>query len=419
MGKHIHDVIIIGAGIAGLTSAHELARAGTTDVLVLEAQDYVGGRIKTSMDFGDPMELGAEFVHGRHIATWEYIQQLQLPTVTAGGAPKLIDRRGNEFTAREHSQYMHLLEQVESSGKPGIPVADITQAFRGDASQKVVDLVNDSIGDYEAGDADKLDSGAYTEMCEQTKHHGANYALPHGYRQLVDYLASGLRIHTATIVQAIDLTDPSCVEITLDDGERLLAKHVVVTVSLGVLKSQSIRFTPELPLEKQHAIRRLGMGRALKYILLFKTGQLAHELFHMADGENESLQTISCWWQSASNHKVLVGYAGGKRHDKIVAMDEQTLLQTVLKDLESMVDRPIKDELVDYRLVRWDTNQFTRGAYSNHPVGVSSSERQVLAEPIQDRLFFAGEATSFSGNYATVHGAIESGQRVAKEITSR
>jgi monoamine oxidase len=136
----------------------------------------------------------------------------------------------------------------------------------------------------------------------------------------------------------------------------------------------------------------------------------------MADGENESLQTISCWWQSASNHKVLVGYAGGKRHDRIAAMDERQLFAAVSNDLSKLAGRDITDEIESYQLVRWDTNPFVRGAYTNHPVGVDMDERAVLVTPIDERLYFAGEATVASGNYATVHGAIESGQRVAARI---
>ncbi len=416
MKTHIHDVVVVGAGVAGLTAAHELTRAGIRDVLVLEAQDYVGGRIKTSMDFGDPVELGAEFVHGKRIATWDYIKEIDLPAITVGGAPKLIDHSGHPLTAHQREQFTALRDAVDSNGKPGVSVAEITQAFRGQADQTVVDLVNNSVGDYEAGDAEQLDSGAYSDMAERTKHNGSNHALPHGYRQLIDYLAGGLRISTSTVVRTIDSTNPHEIELILEDGERLLAKRVIVTVSLGVLKSHTLGFHPALPMSKQRVIRRLGMGRVLKFILHFKTAELAHELFHMADGVNKSLQTISCWWQSASNHKVLVGYAGGKRHDRIVAMDEQALLHHVLRDLEKIAGKPITDHLLAYRLVRWDDNPFTRGAYSNHPVGVTSGEREVLAQPIDDRLFFAGEAACTSGNYATVHGAIESGQQVAHQI---
>jgi monoamine oxidase len=416
MANHIYDVVIVGAGVAGLTTAHELNQAGVADVIILEAQDYVGGRIQTSAEYGDPVELGAEFVHGRRIATWKYIDFLNLPTVSVGGAPKLIDRAGKEVTAKEQDQYEELNKLVETHGIPGVSVADITQAYRGTASQPIVDLVNDSIGDYEAGDADKLDSGAYSQMCELTKHNGANHVLPHGYRQLVDYLASRQRIYTSAVVRSVDTTEPQYVEVMLDNGERFLAKHVVVTVSLGVLKSRMIQFRPALSAAKQRVIRRLGMGRAVKYLLQFKTGKLVEELFHMADGENESLQTVSCWWQSASNHKILVGYAGGKRHDLVVGMDEQTLLQKVIRDLESMAGRPIRDELVSHKLIRWDNNPFVRGAYSNHPVGVGNDERAVLARPVANRLFFAGEAVVTSGNYATVHGAIESGQHTALRI---
>lgn len=419
MTKHIHEVIVIGAGVAGLTVAHELQKSGWHDVLVLEAQDYIGGRIKTAVDWGDPVELGAEFVHGRNIATWNYIEQFHAPAVTVGGKPKLIDRVGNEINTHEHAQYMRLNDTVEENGRKGVPVSEISAAFGAALPHRVVELVNDSIGDYEAGDADKLDSGAYSEMCRLTAGDGANHVLPHGYRQLIDFLSSKTRIETVAVVRAVDLTDPDYVAVTLDDHERLFAKRVVVTVPLGVLKSRLITFTPELSAVKQRAINRLGMGRALKYMLLFKTGELVRELFRMADGESASLQTISNWWQSASNHKVLVGFAGGKRHDKIAGMDEDTLLNTVMNDLESMIDRPIRDQLVDSWLVRWDTNPFIRGAYSNHPVGVGLEEHRILAQPIADRLFFAGEATALDGSYATVHGAIASGQRVVKEILAR
>lgn len=416
MKSHIHDVVVVGAGIAGLTAAHELARAGIRDVLILEAQDYIGGRIKTSVDWGDPVELGAEFVHGSRIATWEYINKIDLPTVTVGGAPKLIDKAGHLLSVRERRQYLELLQLVVANGHPGISVAEISRAFRGDAPQKVVDLVNETIGDYEAGDAEHLDSGAYTQAAQQTKHLGSNHALPHGYRQLIDYLASRQQIHTSTVVERVDLHDPRQIELTLQGGERMFAKHAIITVSLGVLKSGMIVFRPELPLTKQQAIRRLGMGKVLKYLLHFRTAELVHELFHMADGMNESLQTISCWWQSASNHKVLVGYAGGTRHQKIVAMNDDALLNAVLYDLNRIAGRDIRTQLTGHKLVRWDRNPFVRGGYSNCPVGVGNAEREVLAETVNERLFFAGEATCTSGSYATVHGAIESGQRVASQI---
>lgn len=410
--------MVVGAGIAGLTAAHELTRAGRRDVLVLEAQDYIGGRIKTSMDWGDPVELGAEFVHGSRVATWEYIRKIDLPTVTVGGAPKLLDKGGHLLSVAERKQYAALLQLVTTNGRPGVSIAEITQAFGSHAPQKVIDLVNETIGDYEAGDAEQLDSGAFTQAVLQTQHLGANHALPHGYRQLVDFLSGGQRVLTSTPVTHIDTTDPDYIELRLQNGEHLLAKHVVMTVSLGVLKHHGITFRPELPLPKQRAIRRLGMGRALKYILCFKTGELVRELFHMADGLNESLQTISCWWQSASNHKVLIGYAGGRRHQHIAAMDDAALLRAVLRDLSHIVRRDISDQLVSHRLVRWDQNPYVRGAYSNHPVGVGLTEREALAEPVHNRLFFAGEATCLSGNYATVHGAIESGQQAAKHITA-
>lgn len=417
MAYQVHDVVVIGAGMAGLSAAHELVKAGHTDVVVLEAQDYVGGRVKTTMEYGDPAELGAEFVHGKNIVTWQYLDEFGLSAIPTGGNARLIDRSGNELSAEEHEQFTRLYEEVQTNGKYGVSIAEITESLRGDASKRVVDLVNTSIGDYEASDAELLDSGAFTVASTLTQHNGGNYVMRYGYRQLVDKLSAKLRIHLSTVVQEIDMTNPHHIKVVTDEDGILYCRRVVVTVSLGVLKHGDIRFLPELPERKRHVIQRLGMGNAAKYLLHFRTGKTLERLFRVAGGENESLQTIGCWWQSASNHKLLVGYTCGSRHDAVVGMDEPTLHQRVLSDLHNIVGHDVDDNVTSTQLVRWDTNPFVRGAYSNHPVGVSNDERAILAETIGDRLFFAGEATVSSGNYATVHGAIESGQRVAAEIS--
>ncbi len=412
----MHDVIIIGAGVSGLTAGHELAKQGVTNVLLLEAQDYVGGRVRTTNTYGLPIEIGAEFVHGSTVATWDYIHKRNLPTQNVAEDPKLIGRDGQVITGADHQAYLDLHERVAANGKPGVSVATVVQQQRHNAPQDVVDLVNDSIGDYEAGDSNTLDSGAYSAMCQAAKAAGQNHVLPNGYQQLIDFLAKGLHIRTLAVVTHVDYSDKSKVKVTLQTGEQLVAKQVVITVSLGVLKHDDIAFAPALPHDKQQVIARLGMGNVLKYLLQFKNADSVHELFHTADGENQALQTISCWWQSASNPQFLVGYAGGSRFDRVIAMDEDELFKTVCKDLCAIAGRDITDQIISHRLVRWDTNEFVRGAYSNHPVGVSMDERGVLTIPIDGRVYLGGEATITSGNYATVHGAIESGKQIAGQI---
>jgi monoamine oxidase len=271
------------------------------------------------------------------------------------------------------------------------------------------------VGDYEAGDASTLDSGAYTEMCLRTAHNGENQLLKYGYHQLIEYLSKDLPIETETIVREIDYSNNNVV-ITLEDGKILRAKKVIVTVSLGVLKSKSIKFMPELPQSKQSVISDLGMGNAVKLMLRFRDPHDVNSLFHIADGDNETLQTITCWWASASDPRVLVGYCGGSRSSNVLNLPEKRLLEKVTADLEVIVGQKLNNEIVDYKIARWDNNPFTLGAYSNHPVGTRNDDRKILASSIVDSIYFAGEATVDNGNYATVHGAIESGYRVASEI---
>lgn len=409
-----YDVIIIGAGVAGLTIAHELKNS-KLKVLVIEAQDYIGGRVRTSLEFGGPVELGAEFVHGKNVATWRYLSEMNVEAVTAGGKKKLLDRSGKPVTKAQTALFYRVLEDLKSKGQDGVSVAEVTRQILGSNHSVVENLVNHSVGDYEAGDADSLDSGAFSDMEKLTDDNGPNFVLTGGYKQLIDYLAKDVTIINNTTVSHIDYSK-NLVTIETAVGEAFKAKCVVVTVSLGVLKHKDIDFYPKLPQAKRAAIKKLGMGNVFKLIIKFKTAKRAGEFFHVADGENETNQLISCWWQSKSNPKVLIGYAGGSRHDAVVAMDDAKLWHYVLKDLERITGEKVDSDITDYRLIRWDENKFTRGAYSNHPVGVAMNERSVLAESVDDRIFFAGEATVTSGNYATVHGAIESGWITVSQI---
>lgn len=414
MRMQSYDVIIIGAGAAGLVAAQQIVRAGLS-VVVLEAQPYIGGRVKTYHEWGRPLELGAEFIHGGQTITARLAQGLGLTVVSAHEDRKLVDEAGKELRHANKQVYYHLMDHVYASGKQGLSVQEIIDRNPVTADPLVQRLASLSAGDYEAGDADKLDSGAFSDMYQQTRYNGDNLLLADGYQQLIEALANGLAIQLEHVVTKVDYQDQR-VAVTLADGIVYDAPQVVITVSLGVLQAGVIEFVPALPFEKRRVITRLGMGNAMKFLLRLRNPHDVKSLFHYADGDNESAQTITCWWASGSDPRVLVGYCGGSRAAAALALPEARLLDKVVADLSAVMGKRLADEVIDYRIVRWDTNPFVRGAYSNHPVGVGLRERRDLALPTADRLFWAGEATVDTGNYATVHSAIESGYRVAEEL---
>lgn len=121
---------------------------------------------------------------------------------------------------------------------------------------------------------------------------------------------------------------------------------------------------------------------------------------------------------SATNKNVLVGYCGGTRTTVVLDLPEDRLIERVVEDLGKIIGEDLHDKVIGYKISRWDTNPYILGSLSYHPVSVTMKDRVALAKPIGRRLFWTGEATATNENYATVHGAIESGMRVAEEVRS-
>jgi monoamine oxidase len=414
MTTKMYDVIIIGAGMAGLAAGAKLREEGMTNTLILEAQNYIGGRVKTTFDWDAPIALGAEFIHGDKTITADIARQLGLEMVPASGKRKLANESGVVLNVSQEKQYYQILDDVSENGADGLAISQLIEDNPYSQDEVVKQLVHFTIGDYEASDTAELDSGAFSEMIEKSMQNGENSILKDSYPPIVEYLAAGLEIRTECPVKHITQNVES-VSVELQNGGLVEAKQVIITVSLGVLKSKAISFTPKLPQEKVLAIQRLGMGNAMKLILRFNDSFDVRSLFEIADGDNETLQTITCWWASANSPHVLVGYCGGSRARNALEFSENELVEKVLSDLGSIAGQNMTKQLVSYKIARWDTNPFTLGAYTNHPVGSSSRDNKELARPT-GRIFWAGEATDSDGNYATVHGAIASGQRAAREI---
>ena len=410
-----YDVVVIGAGIAGVTAASRLREMGVTNFIVLEAQDYVGGRIKTSYQWGAPVELGAEFIHGDQTITAQIARQLNLDYISAYEDIKLVDEEGKVLGSEYKEIYYRLRDYVLQNGVHNVSVATIIKNNPVTDDKTIKQLVSRAFADLEGAEPTMLDSGILTDIASYDKLNGIDIMLRDGYQQIIRYFAQDLPIRLQSPIGRIDYSDSTQVLITLASGERILAKKVIVTVSLGVLKSKSIIFIPSLPVDKQKAIDKLGMGETMKLILRFKDPNNVSSLFRYADGESGSLQTITNWWASATDPKVLVGYCGGERAIAALNLSPERLVERVLEDLGRILGHSLDDDLEDYMISRWGDNQYVLGSYCYHPVGAKMSDHEYLAGPVADRLFWAGEATDFRGNYATVHGAILSGFRAAGE----
>ena len=419
-------VVVIGAGMAGLSAARAL-RAHGYQVVVLETRARVGGRVRTDRSLGVPVDLGASWIHGvignpiiklakelkvRHEAT-DYDD---LNLYEASG--KLVG--ASRYNALQ-AAWTELLAEVATLGEKAERDLSFESAVRkvlsgekltGD-QRRFLQWRLSTLDVTTAEDVSKLsllggdDSEGFA---------GGDRLFPKGYDQIIVGVAKGTDVRLGRLVKHIRASKHGVrVETQADAYE---ADAVVVTLPLGVLKHGNVRFEPGLPKKKQLAIKRLGMGTLNKLALAFPKKMWPadpHFFCHMSAKRGQFPVFLNQLRTSAK--PVLVAFTGGSAARALEPRTEASVAKEALGILRKMFGAklPAPTKVV---MSRWTWNMTARGAYSYLPVGVSADEFDALAEPIQDRIFFAGEATIRS-HPGTVHGAYLSGLREAGRIAKR
>ena len=440
-GERDVDVAVIGAGIAGLAAAGVVSRAGLRAV-VLEARDRVGGRIWTSNTWPDvPVDLGASWIHGTDgNPVYEEANRLGLATSVfdvgsfeGAGSAVYYARNGTELDAdrveKDSAKIVGYLESI--GGKSGAGRTSLSAAL--DAlppgmrdlarTPAAASSLNTYAGDFGA----TPDALALSAVDEDDSYPGAQRVFPAGYGQLTQRLADGLPVRLKTPVTRISLRDPDRVVLDTADGQ-WRARKVIVTVPLGVLKSGAITFDPPLPPGHRRAIDAIGFGRFEKLVLRFDTAFW---------DDVDQIQVIGSpgepftgWYNlnRVAGKPALMALNGGSAAAAIEALspvaslppagglplDRQTARATeVLSGIYPGRFRPP----VAAQASGWWTDEFSRGSYSFTAVGSGEKDREALAEPVDDRLWLAGEA-AHEQFHSTVHGAWLSGEAAAKQATA-
>jgi monoamine oxidase len=423
------DVIVIGAGVAGLAAARRLKSQGAS-VLILEARNRIGGRVWTDNSMpGVPLDLGASWIQGtvgNPITSLAHSFNLRTsPTDFENIA--LYDpagrRLGNAEVARIETNFRSMLQRVEKlrdamqrEGREDISLQtgfERVLAGRNLADRERSELnfaIHAEIEDEYAADATELSLFNW----DQDEGFGGNNELfPGGFSQIATRLARGLDIRLSMPVARIEYGDRGVVIKT--QRNIFTADRVIVTLPLGVLKRGLIDFSPGLPEQKLTAIRRLGMGTLNKIYLRFP------QVFWPK--ENDVLgvvsQTTGQWGEwinyfRYTGQPILVGLNSGKYARDLEALPNHEITSAAMNVLRGIYGRSIPDPS-DVVITRWANDPFTLGSYSSIPTGASGKDYDTLAAPVGDRVFFAGEATSRTYP-ATVHGAFLSGEREARRI---
>ena len=410
--------IVIGGGIAGLTVARALTQAGM-DITVLEARDRTGGRIWTDRSFGQAVDMGASWIHGtdgnpitelaRNIDTFATSAE---NTYVLGANGAEVSDSALETLSEELELFMEAAEELAEELDADIPLSDAVRIIL--EGEPVTPLRNwGLVTEIELDSAASLDRLSLFYTGADDEFDGDEVVFPGGYDQIVDLLAADLDIRLNQIVRIVEYASDG-VRVTTDT-DVFEADGVVVTLPLGVLKAGRVQFSPSLPNWKQNAINRLDMGRLNKIALRFPSvfwQPDADFIGYVSETRGEFPTFLN--QNRFSDIPMLMSFVGGdfaRALENLSDEETQARVMNVLRRIYG-ASSPDPNGLL---ISRWGQDPFALGSYSYLPVGATPDDYNALAEPIADRVFFAGEATN-SRYPATVHGAYLSGLREAERI---
>lgn len=403
------DVVIIGAGAAGLAAAHQLKAAGRR-AIVLEARDRVGGRAFTDASLGPAYDAGAMFIHWAERNPWVQIARdlgIATPGESWGGGFKVFaDGRPMADADRQRrrgafGQIDRRLETVDLTQRD-LSVKELLGDLGPDLSQIASSGLLLSIGE----ESDRISARDYQRLWA-----GDDLVVPSGYGNLVARHGAGLDIRLNQPVSEIRW-DGSGVAVTTPSGT-LRAAACIVTVPVGVLKAGAIRFTPDLPARTRDALDGIGMGALTKIAL-----KVEGDRFGITPGtsflEAGSPNRLMNFDLFPEDKDLIIAYCGGDHARELSAAGPDAARAHLTTLLGTMLGADIGKAITGVSFPAWWTDPFARGSYSVCLPGREAAREQ-LAEPIGGRLFIAGEATA-GGGAMTVGGATLAGRAAAAAV---
>lgn len=425
------DVLVLGAGIAGIAAAGALRSRGLR-VIVLEGRDRIGGRIWTDRSLGGPVDLGAGWIYGfKGNPLAELAERYRVATVASDWENlDLYDSDGTRIpekaflesgTAFEKALNRAFEEADDSDGDVSLGDLARREMARagGDAQrQRLLDWQLSMVESDYAEDLERL-SAKLSALDDDLD--GDELMVRSGYQAVPVGLAKGLDVRLGQRVNKVDSTGATIQVVT--DKARFQARRVLVTLPLGVLQQKAsaepgagaVEFLPELPRAKRDAIDRLGMGTLNRVVLRFPRSFWPPERdgFGYASTKHGEFP-VFLNLDRVNGIPALAMLAAGSPARGLEPLADGEIVSQTVGILRRLFGSAIPDPTGQI-MTRWHSDPFARGSYSYAPLGAQRGDREQLAEPIGDRLFFAGEATHPTKS-ATVHGAYLTGLREADRI---
>lgn len=415
------SIIVIGAGAAGLMAATELAVSGQA-VTVLEAAERSGGRIYTAIcdGFEQPLELGAEFIHGKLPITLGLLKEAGIPYTPVKGV--MLNNQNGKWSSRDEiiPDWDGIIEKMDSLETDMTLAEFFQQYYNGDEHIALRASIQGFAEGFDL--ADITQASVFALRSEWEKEEETQYRITGGYRKIVEYLAHVIEKHGGKICHkaAVKIIKwkRAHVEIVTTDGCQYEADKAIITISPRLLETVKIQFEPTID-SYLHAFSGIGFGSVIKIFFEFE------EPFWQKHEPNTAFvisdQNIPTWWtQSNKNNYILTGWLGGPRVVPLATATEEEIIALGLLSLASIYGIPVKELrsiLVASKAVNWSNEQWSMGGYSFDTLQTANA-RKILNEPVENTLFFAGEALYSGEAPGTVEAALISGRSAAQKILS-
>lgn len=415
------NIIVIGAGASGLIAAKTLLERGYT-VTIIESRDRIGGRIHTlNSPFTNPAEAGAEFIHGNLPVTTSLVQEAKLQTLAMHGRSYQIHNGllgQNDMFNGNWDEMMHALHSL----KQDMPIRDfLDQQFPRDKNTALYDSVIHFVEGYDAADTRQISAFALREEWDETDD-DHQLRIKHGYQDLTNYLydtitrLQGQFLFSSPVKR---ITWNKSIRVETTQGLTVEGDRIIITVPIAILQRNEIEFSPAIPAYIE-AAQKIGFGGVIKFLFEFneRIWENASPRKMKEAGFIFSDASIPTWWsQHPDERSLLTGWlAGPKTYAKIFSHDE--LFDEALHVLAYILDMP-KKEILDstkaWHIANWVNDPYARGAYAYATVQTKPA-RELLLTPLENKVYFAGEALYEGPAMGTVEAALTSGLACAKKI---
>ena len=413
------DVVVVGAGMAGVTAARRLVRAGLR-VLVLEARQRLGGRVYTLRDVCNaPIEAGAELIHGPRAQTWPEVREagLSVRRNSHGATATMIDLgEGGRWLplALAHPQAWHafgIFRRLATPQPHDISARHFIErcGYRGRA-RSLAEMVFTS---HLPGSLDDIGIQGFIDDGILELETSTDYRINEGHDKLIEHIGNGIQVEFGFVVRTIEWSEDGVVIRDVAGHERS-ARAAISTLPAGVLQNGAISFRPELPEAKRTALRQMVMGPVLKLIMRFEEPFWSRRLAAVYCASGPVTLYWNVFYGAGGAMPVLTAYCTGARAAALAELSEEEVVTRVLEDLRRHFPRGSR-RIIAWRLVDWSGDPYARGGYTFLRPGARGA-RARLAAPDTGRLMWAGAETATEQIAATVAGAYATGLRASSEV---